>query len=145
MENPYRPPRAIVSDTPQRPRRSSLLYNLVNNAYALVIIGSLSLLVLGRKLIIDAHTLYLLLVFFTPVFSYLLVRLGSARQLRLFLLLQLCVLLTLFVTFLRNLADMGLDQGIGYFMIGANLLSYLAAWHHYRSLRRSAATQQDEA
>jgi len=132
MTNPYKPPRAYIRDN--RKDSAGSLYNIINNIYLVILILFLLFLLRGNSLTLDLVTLFLLSAFISPSIGYLLVRAGYRKQLRAFLYIHGSVVVGLLYIFFRNLEDMGMNQGVGYAIIGVNVIALISARHQLHRL-----------
>jgi hypothetical protein len=125
--NPYRTPSSfsVAAATP-RPPDLGWLYRLPNLLYAvLIVLATLILLVGNPQSLEDASAPLTLLVFYSPVLCYLLVRRGTARLLRFGLGLQALMVLWLSYRFIDNLLSGAPELRIGAVLLAVNLLALL--------------------
>lgn len=134
--NPYAAPAASLGTTRRVNPPGYGLYLGCNLLYALLMLGSLAILLLGGRIALEWSHLLVIGIFLAPLVSCLLVVGEYSRLFARWRWLQglLCAVLLLFC--LQDLARVAL-LGIGVFMTLVNLFSLLAS-SHFQRLRQEA-------
>ena len=107
---------------------------MLNVVYVLIITASTAILIAGGRWGIDLITIYTFAAFYAPIFSYLIVSRKNIKNLEIYIKLHALILIMLAGVYVYNLHDLGLDQGIGYFMIFVNVASFISSIYQKRIL-----------